>query len=250
MEELRAAQSVLLLCSDEHHADGDRGHCWAWDRRRVARLQSKSRQSGKRILSGDKQRNWGGRRKCAADLGGRRRVSGSVAGTGQRRWTTGGFPVCERLWRKTGSTRESLGGVSTAGPSRLAEGGTGHPSSQKRSASAVRVEKNSPKRWQALLKPEEVRDRRIRLMFQDEARFGRMVESGVAGLRRRATCGEQWLRAPVCLRLRRGEPDRGRVGLMICPKMNTERMGDYLSQVALAHPRGSSSWSSTEPVPT
>ena len=28
----------------------------------VARLQSKFRQSGKRTLSGDKQRNWGGRR--------------------------------------------------------------------------------------------------------------------------------------------------------------------------------------------
>jgi hypothetical protein len=37
------------------------------------------------------------------------------------------------------------------------------------------VKKNSPKRWQHYLKPEEVRDRRVRLMFQDEAWFGRMV---------------------------------------------------------------------------
>ena len=32
-------------------------------------------------------------------------------------------------------------------------------------------------------------------------------------------------------------PIEGELDWMICPKMNTERMGDYLSQVALAHPR-------------
>jgi len=37
------------------------------------------------------------------------------------------------------------------------------------------VEKKLPETLAALLKPEEVRDRRVRLMFQDEARFGRMV---------------------------------------------------------------------------
>ena len=31
-------------------------------------------------------------------------------------------------------------------------------------------------------------------------------------------------------------PIEGELDWMICPKMNTERMGDYLSQVALAHP--------------
>ena len=37
------------------------------------------------------------------------------------------------------------------------------------------MEKKLSETLAALLKPEEVRDRRVRLMFQDEARFGRMV---------------------------------------------------------------------------
>ena len=37
------------------------------------------------------------------------------------------------------------------------------------------MEKKLPQALAALLKPQEVRGRRVRLMFQDEARFGRMV---------------------------------------------------------------------------
>ncbi len=120
----------------------------------------------------------------------------------------------------------------------MAEGGTGHPSSQERSGSAGRVEKKLPEKLAALLKPEEVRDRRVRLMFQDEARFGRMVR-----IRR---C---WAPTPERPVVNNGyerqfvyvyggvSPIEGELDWMICPKMNTERMGDYLSQVALAHPR-------------
>jgi hypothetical protein len=100
------------------------------------------------------------------------------------------------------------------------------------------VEKKLPETLAALLKPEEVRDRRVRLMFQDEARFGRMVR-----IRR---C---WAPTPERPVVNNGyerqfvyvyggvSPIEGELDWMICPKMNTERMGDYLSQVALAHPR-------------
>ena len=37
------------------------------------------------------------------------------------------------------------------------------------------MEKELPEALAALLNPKEVRRRRVRLMFQDEARFGRMV---------------------------------------------------------------------------
>ena len=100
------------------------------------------------------------------------------------------------------------------------------------------MEKKLPETLAALLKPEEVRDRRVRLMFQDEARFGRMVR-----IRR---C---WAPTPERPVVNNGyerqfvyvyggvSPIEGELDWMICPKMNTERMGDYLSQVALAHPR-------------
>ena len=87
------------------------------------------------------------------------------------------------------------------------------------------------------MKPGEVRGRHVRLMFQDEARFGRMVR-----IRR---C---WAPAPDRPVVDNGyerqfvyvyggvSPVEGELDWMVCPKMNTERMGEYLTQVALAHP--------------
>jgi hypothetical protein len=98
------------------------------------------------------------------------------------------------------------------------------------------VEKKLPETLAALLKPEEVQGREVRLMFQDEARFGRMVR-----IRR---C---WAPAPhrpvVDNRYERQfvyvygavSPVQGELDWMVCPKMNTERMGEFLTQVALAH---------------
>jgi hypothetical protein len=100
------------------------------------------------------------------------------------------------------------------------------------------VEKKLPETLAALLKPADVRGRRVRLMFQDEARFGRMVR-----IRR---C---WAPTPERPVVNNGyerqfvyvyggvSPIEGELDWMICPKMNTERMGEYLLQVALAHPR-------------
>jgi hypothetical protein len=88
-----------------------------------------------------------------------------------------------------------------------------------------------------LLKPEEVRGRSVRLLFQDEARFGRMVR-----IRR---C---WSPAPLRPTVANGyerqfvyvygavSPVQGELDWKMCPQMNTERMNEFLKQVSQAHP--------------
>ena len=87
------------------------------------------------------------------------------------------------------------------------------------------------------MKPEDVSGRRVRLMFQDEARFGRMVR-----IRR---CWAPTPERPVVANGYEREfvyvyggvsPLEGESDWMICRKMNTERMGEYLAQVTAAHP--------------
>jgi hypothetical protein len=77
----------------------------------------------------------------------------------------------------------------------------------------------------------------MRLMFQDEARFGRMVR-----IRR---CWAPMPERPVVANGYEREfvyvfgavsPVEGELDWMIGPKMNTERMSAYLAQVATAHP--------------
>ena len=87
------------------------------------------------------------------------------------------------------------------------------------------------------LKTETVQGRTPRVVFQDEARFGRMVR-----LRR---C---WAPAPLRPKVRNGyerqfvyvygavSPLQGELDWKICPNMNTERMNEFLLQVSQAHP--------------
>lgn len=87
------------------------------------------------------------------------------------------------------------------------------------------------------MNPEEIRGRRVRLMFRDEARFGRMV--------RMRRC---WSPAPARPSVANGyerqfvyaygavSPLGGGMDWMICSQMNTERMGCFLEQVSAAHP--------------
>jgi hypothetical protein len=94
-----------------------------------------------------------------------------------------------------------------------------------------------PKTVGALLKPEEVQGRHVRLMFQDEARFRRMVR-----IRR---C---WAPEPDSPVVDKGyerqfvyvygavSPVEEDLDWMICSLMNTERMGEFLVQVGRAHP--------------
>ena len=78
----------------------------------------------------------------------------------------------------------------------------------------------------------------MRLMFQDEARFGRMVR-----IRR---C---WAPSPERPVVDNGyerefvyvygavSPLEGQLDWMVCREMNTQRMGEFLAQVGAAHPQ-------------
>ena len=87
-----------------------------------------------------------------------------------------------------------------------------------------------------ILKPEETHGRCIRLMFQDEARFGRMV-------RIRRCWAPASLRPVVCNGYERQfvyvygavSPMEGELDWMICREMNTQRMAEFLAQVSAAH---------------
>lgn len=98
------------------------------------------------------------------------------------------------------------------------------------------MEKKLPKTLAALLTPEAVRGRKVRLMFQDEARFGRMV--------RIKRC---WSPFPFRPRVSNGyerefvyayggiSPKEGALDWMVSREMNTCRMGEFLAQVSMAH---------------
>ena len=85
----------------------------------------------------------------------------------------------------------------------------------------------------ALLRRRIVKQRRVRLMFQDEARFGRMAKP--------KRC---WAPKPCRPVMRNGyerefvyaygavSPRAGDFDWKICPQMNTQRMGQFLAQVA------------------
>ncbi|MBE0544525.1 MAG: transposase, partial [Verrucomicrobia bacterium] len=90
---------------------------------------------------------------------------------------------------------------------------------------------------ETLLTRDAVKGRRVRLMFQDVARFGRMVR-----IRR---CWSPAPQRPVVDGYEREfqyvygavSPLEGELDWMICPAMNTEHMGDFLAQVSAAHPK-------------
>lgn len=99
------------------------------------------------------------------------------------------------------------------------------------------MEKKLPEALAALLRPEAVEGRPVRLMFQDEARFGRMV--------RPKRC---WAAAPLRPIMCNGyerefvyvygavSPLTGELDWRVGREMNTPRMAEFLSQVSQAHP--------------
>lgn len=99
------------------------------------------------------------------------------------------------------------------------------------------MEKKLPETLATLLTPELVASRPVRLMFQDEARFGRMV--------RPRRC---WAPAPLRPVIRNGyerqfvyvygavSPLEGQLDWRLCREMNTARMSEFLTQVSQSHP--------------
>ena len=135
-----------------------------------------------------------------------------------------------------GAEGGSLSRIPIFGATWVAQGGTGHPSSQERPADSRGLEKKLPQDLAALLKPEVVGARATRIMFQDEARFGRMVR-----IRR---C---WAPMPERPKVDNGyerqfvyvygavSPLQGQLDWMISSKMDTEQMNRFLGQVSKAH---------------
>jgi hypothetical protein len=99
------------------------------------------------------------------------------------------------------------------------------------------VGKKLPEVRATLLTPEVVKGRHVRVMFQDEARVGRMVR-----IRR---CGAPAPQRPVVDTGDEREfqyvygavsPLEGELDWRICSVMNTEQMGTFLAHVSAAHP--------------
>jgi hypothetical protein len=114
---------------------------------------------------------------------------------------------------------------------------THHPKSDP--AAQEEWKKKLPETVAALLTPENVKGRRVRLMFQDEAQIGRMVRIrrcwSPAPLRPSVSNGyeRQFVYVYAAVSAIEGEMD-----WMISQKMNTEHMSAFLSQVIAAHPEG------------
>jgi hypothetical protein len=100
------------------------------------------------------------------------------------------------------------------------------------------MEKKLPQALAAMLKRREVRGRRVRLMFQDEARFGRMV-------RIRRCWAPKPARPMVCNGYEREfvyvygavSPIEGQLDWMLTRQMNTTNMSSFLAQVGAKHRR-------------
>ena len=98
--------------------------------------------------------------------------------------------------------------------------------------------KTLPEELETVLTAEAVRERPIRLMFQDESRFGRMA-------RIRRCWAEAPLRPVVCNGYERQftyvyggvSPFEGQWDWSLSEKMNTAQMTAFLSQVSQAHPQ-------------
>jgi hypothetical protein len=99
------------------------------------------------------------------------------------------------------------------------------------------VEKKLPETLAAALNQVDVCGRSVRLMFQDEARFGRMARP------RRCWAPLPW--RPVMLNGYERQfvyvygavsPLKGDLDWMLCSEMNAVRMGEFLGQVSRSHP--------------
>ncbi len=119
----------------------------------------------------------------------------------------------------------------------MAQSGARYPASQERSADHAGLEKKLPKTLDALLCRRTVKGRRIRLIFQDEARFGRMAKP--------RRCWAPKPCRPIMLNGYEREyvyvygavsPREGTLDWKICPQMNTERMSEFLAQVSGRYP--------------
>src|ERR1039458_9633775 len=155
---------------------------------------------------------------------GRTGVPAALGRTSAGRWSVGFVADSGCAGPALGAEGGNLGRLPLPGASWMEEGSSGHASSQDRSSDSGGLEKKLPEDLAALLTTEAVRARPVRIMFQDEARFGRMVR-----IRR---C---WSPAPSRPMVDNGyerqftyvygavSPIEGELDWKISPQMNTEQ---------------------------
>ena len=118
--------------------------------------------------------SWGGRRRAAMSVEEEREISsGPGPGRGGRRHADR-RAAARSVGPTTGATRGSFGRLSTAGASRLAQGGARHATPQERPADAGAVEKKLPEVLDTLLDPSDV-GAEDPPDVPGRGRFGRMV---------------------------------------------------------------------------
>ena len=174
----------------------------------------------------------GGTPPGSSDPGGGMRVLETLVGKGRRRPLGGRFSNSSRPRATPGPTDQAVGGLPAFSPAWVAQDRARHPASQEQARGSL------PEVLATLLTRKDVKGRHVRLMFQDEARFGRMVR-----IRR---C---WAPAPQRPVVANGyarefqyvygavSPMEGELDWVICPAMNTQQMGKFLAQVSAAHAR-------------
>jgi hypothetical protein len=179
----------------------------------------------------------GGTATGLAEPGRGRGVPCSVGRAGSAGGSPSRFTSPGRAGGKAGPENRPLGGVPSPGAARMAESGPRHAAPEERSRHPGGVEKKLPETLAAKLTPEVVQGRPVRLMFQDEARFGRMV--------RPKRC---WAPAPLRPVMGNGyerefvyvygavSPLEGEFDWRLGREMNTLRMAEFLAQVSQAHP--------------
>jgi hypothetical protein len=151
-------------------------------------------------------------------------------------WSVGAVADSGGAGAALGAEGGNFGRLPVSGASWVAQGGARRviPTAIRK---FKRPGKKLPQDLATLLTPEAVGTRTVRIMFQDEARFGRMVR-----IRR---C---WSPAPSRPKVDNGyqrkftyvygavSPMQGELDWKISPRMNTEQMNQFLVPVSQAHP--------------
>lgn len=233
VEDLRCAQAVLLPALLDATLE-QTATALGVGRARVVRYQAKVRR--RLTHPAELEPQWGGRRREAMSIEEEREFLQPWV----EQAADGGMiivgPLRAALASAAGSSRDAFGGVSVAGAPRLAQGCAGYTTPQERPRRAGALEKKLPHVLAGCRRSKAIRGRKIRLMFQDEARFGRMV-------RIKRCWAQQPDRPTVCNGYEREfiyvygavSPLQGELDWMITQQMNTQRMSEFLAQVSASH---------------
>jgi hypothetical protein len=167
---MRAGHSLAGV--DRRHVGGNRGSAWRGSSQcsAIAGAVSTTKRGGQ-----SRAQELGRSATRAPDLEGRGEVFGPLGGTSPGGQDASRILVTSRLCPKCRPTGSGDCCISDVGAPWLAQGRAGHPAPGRRSEGTGRLEEKLPQMLADLIDAEPVKPRSVRLMFQDEAPFGRMV---------------------------------------------------------------------------